>query len=82
MLEFTSKINEIGKQSSSLEKLAKSYPMLGDKELRSPMDAPMKYSLDKYICEIIPNKENGLRREMEVDRDLKKNIRKLTVTRF
>lgn len=65
-------LNEFAKRTSDLERLSKDYPMLSDKELRTPVGSLDRSPLRDYLFEIIPNKENGLRRELEVEGDLQK----------
>lgn len=66
--ELSHGLNEFAKRESELEKLSGDYPLLSDKELRMPLSTAFRDN----ICEIIPNKENGLRRELEVEGDLQK----------
>jgi hypothetical protein len=65
-------LNELAQRATDLERLSGEYPVLSDKELRAPIDSQDTNRVRDYLCEILPNKENGLRREVEVEASLQK----------
>ena len=61
---------EVKETGSPLAELAKGYEVLPDRELNKSIDGYSR-SLDNFKEGIIPNKEEGLRREAEVEVELK-----------
>lgn len=62
---------EITETTSILEALAKGYETLSNRELNKSL-GPISRSLDNFNEGILPNKEEGLRRELEVEKELEK----------
>ena len=62
--------NEIKEVTSPLAELSKKYDCLPDRELNKSLD--ISRSLDNFLEGILPNKEEGLRREAEVEEELEK----------
>lgn len=62
---------EITETTSILEALAKGYETLSNRELNKSL-GPISRSLDNFNESILPNKEEGLRRELEVEKELEK----------
>lgn len=60
---------EIKGQNSTLAELSKKYEMLPNKELNKSLDS-FSRCLDNFQEGILPNKEEGLRREAEVEEEL------------
>lgn len=63
-------LSELGHSVSPLEELSKNYGALPDSELNKPLESHTSRSLEKFQEGIIPNKEEGLRREAEVVEEL------------
>lgn len=61
---------EIKETSSALAELAKEYETLSNRDLNKSLGLISK-SLDDFSEGILPNKEEGLRREAEVEEELK-----------
>lgn len=61
---------EIKETISKLAELSKGYETLPNRELNKSLD--ISRSLDNLLEGILPNKEEGLRREAEVEEELKK----------
>lgn len=64
-------ISEIKNVSSPLEELSKKFDILPDNELNTPVDN-LSRSLENRMEGILPNKEEGLRREADVRAELEK----------
>lgn len=62
---------EIKETTSTLEELSKGYETLSNRELNKSLDC-FSRSLDNFQEGILPNKEEGLRREAEVEEELEK----------
>lgn len=62
---------EITETASKLAELSKEYDTLSNRELNKSLDCPSR-SLDNFQEGLISNKEEGLRREAEVEKDLEK----------
>ena len=62
---------EIKETTSTLEELSKGYETLSNRELNKSLDC-FSRSLDNFQEGILPNKEEGLRREVEVEEELEK----------
>lgn len=62
---------EIKEIKSTLAELSKEYKTLSNRELNKSLDC-FSRSLENYLEGILPNKEEGLRRENEVLEELKK----------
>ena len=62
--------NEIKEVTSPLAELSKKYDCLPDRELNKSLG--ISRSLDNFLEGILPNKEEGLRREAEVEEELEK----------
>lgn len=63
---------EIKETISKLAELSKGYETLPNRELNKSLD--ISRSLDNLLEGILPNKEEGLRREAEVKEKLEKKI--------
>lgn len=62
---------EIKETTSTLAELSKGYETLSNRELNKSLDI-FSRSLDNFQEGILPNKEEGLRREAEVEEELEK----------
>ena len=62
---------EIKETTSTLAELSKGYETLSNRELNKSLDY-FSRSLDNFQEGILPNKEEGLRREAEVEEELEK----------
>ena len=62
---------EIKETTSALAELSKGYETLSNRELNKSLDC-ISRSLDNFQEGILPNKEEGLRREAEVEEELEK----------
>lgn len=62
---------EIKETVSTLAELSKGYETLSNRELNKSLDI-FSRSLDNFQESILPNKEEGLRREAEVEEELEK----------
>lgn len=62
---------EIKETTSTLAELSKGYETLFNRELNKSLDC-ISRSLDNFQEGILPNKEEGLRREAEVEEELEK----------
>ena len=62
---------EIKETISTLAELSKGYETLSNRELNKSLDC-ISRSLDNFQEGILPNKEEGLRREAEVEEELEK----------
>lgn len=62
---------EIKETTSTLAELSKGYETLSNRELNKSLDS-FSRSLDNFQEGILPNKEEGLRREAEVEEELEK----------
>ena len=62
---------EIKETTSTLAELSKGYQTLSNRELNKSLDS-FSRSLDNFQEGILPNKEEGLRREAEVEEELEK----------
>lgn len=62
---------EIKETTSTLAELSKGYETLSNRELNKSLDC-ISRSLDNFQEGILPNKEEGLRREAEVEEELEK----------
>ena len=62
---------EIKEATSTLAELSKGYETLSNRELNKSLDY-FSRSLDNFQEGILPNKEEGLRREAEVEEELEK----------
>ena len=62
---------EIKETVSTLAELSKGYETLSNRELNKSLDS-FSRSLDNFQEGILPNKEEGLRREAEVEEELEK----------
>ena len=62
---------EIKEITSTLAELSKGYETLSNRELNKSLDC-FSRSLDNFQEGILPNKEEGLRREAEVEEELEK----------
>lgn len=62
---------EIKETTSKLAELSKGYETLSNRELNKSLDC-ISRSLDNFQEGILPNKEEGLRREAEVEEELEK----------
>ena len=62
---------EIKETTSTLAELSKGYETLSNRELNKSLDR-FSRSLDNFQEGILPNKEEGLRREAEVEEELEK----------
>jgi hypothetical protein len=62
---------EIKETTSTLAELSKGYETLSNRELNKSLDC-FSRSLDNFQEGILPNKEEGLRREAEVEEELEK----------
>ncbi len=62
-------ISEISKTQSPLAELSKSFDTLPDRELNKSVDS-LRKSFDDLAEGILPNKEEGLRRESEAESEL------------
>ena len=62
---------EIKETTSTLAELSKGYETLSNRELNKSLDY-FSRSLDNFQEGILPNKEEGLRREAEVEKELEK----------
>ena len=61
---------EIKETTSTLAELSKEFEPLSNRELNKSLD--ISRSLDNFSEGILPNKEEGLRREAEVEEELEK----------
>ena len=61
---------EIKETTSKLAELSKEFEPLSNRELNKSLD--ISRSLDNFLEGILPNKEEGLRREAEVEEELEK----------
>ena len=67
--------NEINGVTSPLAELSKKYDCLPDRELNKSLD--ISRSLDNFLEGILPNKEEGLRRDAEVEEELEKKLKEI-----